>query len=229
MKKDIVRFSCILGAISAITAFGVGGVYQMTRTTIEQKDQLAFQAALKAIFPDATSFEPFFPADSGAAPATWDGVGVGKAVGPSGILGYLAIGNKQGYSSKLKVLVAANADYSVRQTNILYSAETPGLGERAKEIKSERTLWQAVSEIFSPAPGKQPPSPGADVPEFQKQFAGKTLDKLVVVKGSAGDKIQAITAATVTSKAVTSAVREALDNIIKATSTQPSPLQPTSE
>jgi len=219
MKKDIIRFVYVLGVISAITAFGVAGVYQMTRTTIEQKDRLAFEAALKAIFPDAQSFEPVAapPAGDPVAGRSWNAAGVGKAVGQGGVLGYLAVGEKQGYSSRIKVLVAAKPDCSIKEIRILFSAETPGLGERAKEIKSDRTLWQAVAESLGIREKKAANGPIA--PAFQAQFAGKTLDQLVVVKGETKDKIQAITAATVTSRAVNEAVKTALDEIRKAVST----------
>ena len=216
MKKDILRFSFVLGIIAVVTAFGVSGVYQVTRTRIEQKEKVAFDNALKAIFPEATAFAPLAagnPAE-GEKPAAWDQKGVARAMKDSTLLGYLAVGEKQGYSSKIKVLVACEPSGAVKEVRVLYAAETPGLGERAKEVKSEQTLWQVIGESVGLAEKK--PANGLAIPWFQAQFAGKTLDKLVVVKGQTAENIQAITAATVTSRAVTGAVKSAVEEIQKA-------------
>lgn len=214
MTKNAVRFVRVLGLIAAVMAFGVAGVYQVTSGRIAQKKRVAFEAALNAVFPDATSFEPLYSAD--ASGAAWSGEGVGKAVGPAGVLGYLARGEKQGYASKIEVLVACDTAYTVKAIRILSSAETPGLGERAKEVRTDRTLWRAIGESVGLVEKK--PENGPLEPWFQAQFAGKTLDKLVVVKQPTAENIQAITAATITSRAVTEAVRNALEDIRKGTS-----------
>jgi electron transport complex protein RnfG len=213
MKRDIIRFVWVLGLISAVTAFGVAGVYQMTRGQIDQKARLAFESALKSVFPDAASFEPVSPANP--PEISWSGKGVGKAVGQGGVMGYLARGQKQGYASRISVLVACDTAYTIKSIRILSSAETPGLGERAKEIRTDRTIWRAMGESLGLVQKK--PDNGPIDPWFQAQFAGKILDKLVIVKQPTTENIQAITAATVTSRAVTEAVRAALDDIKKAT------------
>ena len=111
--------------------------------------------------------------------------------------------------------VADHVDLGRQRLQILYAAETPGLGERAKEVKSELTLWQAIGRALGLKEKKA--GDGLAVPWFQAQFAGKTLDKLIVVKGETDQNIQAITAATVTSNAVTGAVKAAVEEIRKAT------------
>lgn len=227
MKKDIIHFAFVLGIISIAAALGVAGVYQVTITRIEQKRQVAFQKSLQEVFPDAASFvvvaapapaiQPNVPNAPEEARA-WEGAGVGKAVAKDGrTLGYLAVGEKQGYSSRIRVLVAAvdstpmditptpgPGEYlTIKEVRILFSSETPGLGEKAREVPSDKTLWQAI--------GIEKGEGGAARP-WLANFQGKTLDKLVVVKGS-GEGIPAITAATVTSSAVTEAVKAALEEI----------------
>ena len=131
--------------------------------------------------------------------------------GPDAV-GYLAVGEQQGYSSRIKVLVAARPDMSIEAIRILYSAETPGLGGRVGEVKSKRTIWRAIGLALW---GRGRVDIEAEEPWFQKQFENKTIGQLEVVKGAAADKIQAVTAATVTSRAVTEAARYALGLIAK--------------
>jgi len=211
MKKDMMRFALVLGVISVVTALGVAGVYQFTRGRTLQKEKAAFDTALGAIFPDAVAFDKLGVTDGSGAPVPWEGRdGVGVAHSQSSVLGYLAVGEKQGYSSKIKVLVACDTGFRIKAVRILYAAETPGLGERAKEVKSDRTIWQALGLA------SKSNEPGSVEPWFQAQFAGKTLDQLVVVKEKTDTNIQAITAATITSKAVNDAVKLALDQIKNA-------------
>ncbi|MGD8352356.1 MAG: FMN-binding protein [Nitrospirota bacterium] len=95
--------------------------------------------------------------------------------------GYIVETYGKGYSSYINVLVAVDPDFTVRKINILHQAETPGLGD---EIMTE---------------------------EFMGQYRGKDLDHLEVIKGETEDKIQALTGATISSRAVTSGVRDGVE------------------
>jgi|GEM_PF-240299 len=112
--------------------------------------------------------------------------------------GYLIETYGKGYSSFPQLLVVVDNDFVVRKMNVLAHGETPGLGD---EIEA---LW------------------------FKEQFRGKDLDHLEVIKGETKDKIQAITGATISSRAVTNAVRDAVEMIKKKTSGEESP-EPTAE
>jgi len=88
-------------------------------------------------------------------------------------IGYIVEGFGKGYSSYINVLVSVDKNFSVKKVKILSHAETPGLGD---EIEN---------------------------PEFLNQFSGKGIDNLVVVKTETTEKIQAISGATISSRAVT--------------------------
>lgn len=211
--KQMFHFALVLGAIAVIAALGISGVYELTHKRVAEKEAVAFQEALRSIFPEAGSFVPLTEYSAGEVESAWagkDDEGVGVALGADGPLGYLAVGYKQGYSSRIKVLVGSDSDFQIVAIRILYAAETPGLGEQAKEVKSDRTVWQAAAELVSLG---EPVEAGDSEPWFQSRFKGKNLDTLVVVKDASQEGIQAITAATVTSKAVTDAVRAALAEI----------------
>lgn len=95
-------------------------------------------------------------------------------------IGYIASTYGKGYSSYISILVAVDPDMKVKKISILSHGETPGLGD---EIEQEY---------------------------FKKRFEGKALEQLEVVKTETTDKIQAISGATISSRAVTNGVREAV-------------------
>lgn len=96
------------------------------------------------------------------------------------IVGWCITATPKGYGGELTVMVGVSTDLTITGVEIVSHSETPGLG--AKSVN----------------------------PDWRAQFTGKS-GELTVVKSSPSDsQIQAITSATITSKAVTSAVNESL-------------------
>lgn len=218
MKKAL-RFSIVLGLITIVSGLGVSGAYQLTRGRIASKKEKAFQAALNSVFPEADAFHDL------AADTAWSGEGVGRVFSKDTAVGFLIVAEKQGYASIIKVLVGVEPDFSIKAIRILDQTETPGLGERTKEVKSDRTVWQAVGEVVGITEKGQ--GEADDAPWFQKQFKGLTLAEIIIVKDPNAKGIQAITGATVTSRAVTEAVKAAVGEVEKAvTAAGPSALNP---
>jgi len=103
------------------------------------------------------------------------------------VIGYLIQSYGKGYSSYINTLIAVDKDFKVLRISILGHAETPGLGD---EIESN---------------------------SFIDQFAGKDSEHLRVLKSEAGGNIQAISGATISSRAVAEdAVRNGVDFLKKA-------------
>lgn len=98
--------------------------------------------------------------------------------------GYIVPSETKGYGGKIKMLVAVTPDAKVIDYTILEHNETPGLGDNAQKI------------------------------EFRGQFAGKGSANLVVVKDKSDvDDIQAMTGATISSRAVTNGVKQAVEEV----------------
>ncbi len=96
-------------------------------------------------------------------------------------IGYIVEGFGKGYSSYINVLVALDKDLVVQKVDVLHHAETPGLGD----------------EILNKS--------------FITQYNGKKVEQINLTKDKApGAAIEAITGATISSRAVTEGVREAL-------------------
>jgi electron transport complex protein RnfG len=100
----------------------------------------------------------------------------------SACFGYLIESYGKGYSGYIHVLIAVDTAIAVKRISILSHTETPGLGD---EIES--------------------------VP-FRDQYVNKTADAMKVIKGPTTKNIQAISGATISTRAVTEgAVKPALE------------------
>jgi electron transport complex protein RnfG len=100
------------------------------------------------------------------------------------VIAYIVPSQSKGYGGAIKMLVAVRPDGSVIDYSIQVHNETPGLGDNASK------------------------------PAFRRQFAGKTAKQLEVTKDPADhDHIQAMTGATISSRAVTRAVQQAADEV----------------
>lgn len=96
-------------------------------------------------------------------------------------IGSCVIAAANGYGGEVLVLVGIDAEEKITGIQIMSHSETPGLGANAEK------------------------------PEFTEQFKGKTVG-IKAVKSKAGEnEINAMSGATITSKAVTNAVSVALD------------------
>jgi electron transport complex protein RnfG len=104
------------------------------------------------------------------------------------VIAYVVPSESKGYGGTIKMLVAITPDNKVIKYTILEAKETPGLGDKASQ------------------------------PLFADQFEGKTANHLQVTKDP-NDKedIQAISGATITSRAVTLAVKNAVDEVSSLT------------
>ncbi len=192
-KGGFMKDAMILFAITLVAGACLGGVYEMTKEPIEAANQAAKAAAYRAVLPEAADFaSDDLTAVIDAANAEIAGMGFGKvtvdeavtAVDGSGApVGYVVTStSNDGYGGAITVSVGIQADGTINGIEFLTIGETAGLGMNAQK------------------------------PEWKGQFAGKNADKLEVTKsGSAGDsEINAISGATITSRAVTGAVNAAV-------------------
>lgn len=103
------------------------------------------------------------------------------------IIGYIIQSFGKGYSSYINTLIAVDKDFRVQRIKVLGHAETPGLGD---EIETD---------------------------SFKNQFKDKDVEHLKVLKTETTEYIQAISGATISSRAVTEdAVRNGVDFLKKA-------------
>ncbi len=206
MEKKL-RYTLVLGIISIVTAIGVGGTYVVTIDKIRQREEARRMEALLAVLPGLEGQpQEVTPIETAAEEKVYKGLDKEQRV-----IGYAALGQAQGYSSAIKTMVGLSPDTEkVLAIKILAQSETPGLGTRVMEIATTKTLWKLLMG------GGEPATAEPLTPWFQEQFRDKTINQLVVVREADPTKIQAITGATISTKAVVASVDNAIKRI-KAT------------
>ncbi|WP_297132328.1 RnfABCDGE type electron transport complex subunit G [Terrisporobacter sp.] len=180
--NSILKLGLNLFIICAVAAGLLAGTNQITEPIIAERNEQANNEARQMVLPDASDFELLDPNDYGKN-AEVEIVEVYKGLNGSDIAGYTIKALPKGYGGEIELMVGIKSDGTISGVNIGNMTETPGLGAKAQEE------------------------------DFYGQYAGKPATELSVIKsGSAGEtEIQAISGATITSKAVTSGVNAAVE------------------
>ena len=184
--NKIIKNTVIQTLITLIAGICLGAVYEITKEPIAQAQDAAKKEAWQQVFPDADAndFE-LIDVDQKAADKAIKDLGVKATIDEVctvGEEGYVVtVTDKEGYGGDIKITVGITADGTINGISILSITETAGLGMRATE------------------------------PAFYEQYQGKQAEKFVVSKdGGDGEPIDALSGATITSRAVTGAVNAAL-------------------
>jgi electron transport complex protein RnfG len=106
------------------------------------------------------------------------------------VIAYVVPANSKGYGGTIEILAAVTPEGKTMDFKVLKHNETPGLGDKMVE------------------------------PKFRNQFAKKDAKDLEVVKVPTDKNIQALTGATITSRAVTKGVKEAVEAVAAYSATQ---------
>ena len=183
-KKIMLKEAGILFAITLIAGLVLGFVYELTKDPIRLQEEKAIQEACRAVFAQAQTFEETAYTTGAVLSAELDEVGVEigtvyDALDASGAhLGYVVeTTTTEGYAGEITLYMGVTDEGTLNGISILTIAETPGLGMRAEEVL---------------------------VPQFENVPAAIfTYTK----SGSTSDsEIDAISGATVTTKAIVNAV-----------------------
>ncbi len=196
-ETSFVSDALRLMLITVIAGLLLGVVYTVTYEPIQAAQNATTIAAYKQVFPDAADFQenPDGAAliEANAAPLAEQGFGnvlidkVVNAVDANGqVVGHIVnASSKDGYGGLVSISVGIQADgQTVNGIAFLSISESAGLGMNARDT------------------------------DWYKQFNGKKGEKFEVTKAGDGEldneKINAISGATITSRAVTNAVNAAL-------------------
>ncbi|HKM33721.1 MAG TPA: RnfABCDGE type electron transport complex subunit G [Lachnospiraceae bacterium] len=195
-KQDINKMfqeAGILLAITIIAGLALGFVYELTKEPIAYQEALKVQNACKEVFNIADSFEEVEQdvdaatrASSVMDTATENSVKLGtiyKALSKdASLLGYvIEVTSTEGYNGNIEMMMGITMDGTLNGISLLSISETPGLGMRAQEV-------------------------------LVPQFSGKTVSVFTYTQTGAitDDQIDAISGATITTKAVTNAINTGL-------------------
>ena len=188
--KLVVTLLCVCVVCSTVLAL----VNQLTAEEIARQEALKEQELRAEVL-----------AGSGGAvqfdePVTIDGrkYFVGRLADGSPAGTVFAAETDKGYAGKIRLIIGVAADgNSVAGVRVLKHGETPGLGARVVETK-----------------------PGESEPWFLAQFKGLSAQQLFVKQDAPTGAVDAITAATISSRAVTNCVREEVERFAKSVGPQ---------
>lgn len=183
---EILKPTLVLFLVGLVVTALLAWVYGITSPIIKARQVSDLAASLSQVLPAADTFGTArtgqeLIAEGLSVPQTVSAVYPATTGGASA--GYAIAVSPKGYGGAISMLVGVGPEGAVSGVTILTMNETPGLGTNASK------------------------------PEFLAQYAGITAaDVPAVVKSETGRKgdIQALTGATVTSRAVTRGIDEAL-------------------
>ena len=171
--------------VTAVSSLAASAVYKLTKGPIAEVQRLKQQRALEQVMPGFTRYNKFK-----VMPLT----GKDSLVFFNGFIDDEKIGvavntyTPLGYSGVIKLIVGFKTDGSISNVEVLTQKETPGLGTKIAD------------------------------PKFKDQFIGKNLanydNNEILVKKDGGD-IDAITAATISSRAYCDAVNRAYKALVE--------------
>ena len=181
MKSTLINMVAVLFSITLIASAGVGVVNMITTEPIAAAKAAATQKALGEVLPafDATTITEL----------TIDELSIKVYTAKSGdaVVGYaVETMTKQGFSGVVKLMVGFLPDGTVNNVNVLQQAETPGLG--TKMCDEGNPLLGSIQN--------------------QKLEEKKLVDGKLAVTKDGGD-VDALTAATISSRAYVDAVNRA--------------------
>jgi electron transport complex protein RnfG len=177
--RDIAKTTVPLFIICICTGLCLAFVNHVTKGPIEARAKQDIEEKKKAVLPAAQSFEKIAKTEL----ADGSGLIIEASKGTDGgkTAGYVFIAEPKGYGGAMIVTIGIDAAGKITGVKLGDNKETPGLGTKA---------------------GEEP---------FITQFSGKTVSEQItlVKKPPSGNQIQAISGATISSRAITAAVQAA--------------------
>ncbi|MDR3301072.1 MAG: RnfABCDGE type electron transport complex subunit G [Spirochaetaceae bacterium] len=186
--SDMIKMIAAIIIFATVACVGLAFVYDGTKETIAVNKAEKLNSALKEIFPDADSFPPISGKLESGNPAVNFGDAYRATKGGAAI-GIALNASDTGFNDTITALVGVGTNGKITGVRILQNTDTPGLGANA----SSPTYF-----IDKPANTKT----------FYGQFTGMSVNDNITVKKDGG-AVNAITAATITSRAVSLLVSEA--------------------
>ncbi|MCH4190858.1 MAG: RnfABCDGE type electron transport complex subunit G [Butyrivibrio sp.] len=197
--RQMVKNAMILFVITLVAGVLLGIVYQVTKAPIAYQEQLAETKANQEVFPDAASFEDMeldaaqaskiLAGDTAYAKVEINSVKAAKDSSGK-TLGYVLQVTSGGYGDDIVFTMGLTDDGTLNGISLISINETPGLGMNAQKV-------------------------------LVPQFKGAATDKLFEVTktdATSDNQIEAISGATITSKAVTNGVNAGVlyfQNVLK--------------
>lgn len=125
--KTMFKLSLSLAAYAVVACVGLAFVYQATSPLIAAAAERETQAALKVVFPEASSFEASSKIDSGAKNVSFDKAYYAKS--GDAVIGMVVQVTGPTYASST-IVVGVDSAGILKPIRFLANTDTPGLGTK---------------------------------------------------------------------------------------------------
>ena len=180
---SMLKFGITLALFSTFACVMLAFVYSGTSAIIAQRQQADLEATILELFPNQDDFNAVSDIQSPDPTVTIENAYVTMKNGKC--LGVALRLSRGGYSGDLKTMVGVSVDGAITGVKILEHSDTPGLGANAASPKYFVDRGRGIT--------------------FYGQFTGKKVTDPFEVKND----VIAITASTITSRAVSASVKAA--------------------
>jgi len=137
------RMVLVLAVITLVASLGLGLVYEKTEPKIAQQKAAEEAEAMRMVLPEASC--GVFVKSGSDTFTFYRGY---RKPDTTEFVGYVVRAAGRGYSSTIETLVGVAPDGSIRGLKVLSQQETPGLGTKIVEVRSTRTVADAIKEAF---------------------------------------------------------------------------------
>ena len=188
--KKIIKDTLALALITIVAGLALGAVYMITKEPIAKQNEKIKIAAYNSVFAELDSYKEYEEVEALSKVLSEKGF---KAVELNEVVyAYdkdgkdigviITVTDKEGYGGNIKMTVGIDMEGTITGLEILEISETAGLGMKAADK------------------------------EFRNQFVGINADEVVYTKSGKTEpnEIDAISSATITTKAVTDGVNGAI-------------------
>jgi len=184
-KSSFINMVLTLAIVTGIVAVALGAVYNATKGPIEKAKQEKLEEAISKVLPE---FDRLDEAVDVMPPEGKDPLTFYKAYNKDEWIGTaVKTYTNNGFAGRFWLMIGFAPDGSIVNTAVLEHKETPGLGDKMDIVKSD----------------------------FPLQFMEKNPAEWNITVTKDGGDVDAITAATISSRAFCDAVQRAYDTFIK--------------
>jgi electron transport complex protein RnfG len=180
--KSILKLGIVLTLYATVACVGLAFVYSATAKIIAQRQQADLEAALKDLFPEGDGFRDITGELSSPDPQVKFEVQYEIKRGDA-VIGVAIRASGASYGGPVVILSGVGSDGTISGVKILETSDTPGLGANASSPSYFVDRSRGIT--------------------FYGQFTGKSVRDPFEVKGD----VAAITASTITSRAVAGVVK----------------------
>lgn len=195
LESTFINMVLALFGVTLVSSSALGFIYQITKDPIAQAQRNAKIAAIKVVLPE---FDNNPIAESYKVPSDLDSLVFYPAKKNNTLAGVaVETYTNKAFSSTFKIMIGFLPDGTIHDISVLEHQETPGLGDK---IRKDKSLDKETGLSWS------------------SQFIGKHPETFNLAVQKDGGDVDAITAATISSRAFCDAVARAYNSLKKTNS-----------